>query len=167
MPSLPMIRLQHHRQEHSASCLAACVVIVLAHHRVEMSEVDLRRILKTKPYSGAHPISLLQLGELGFDAWPYEGTAAELRLRIASGLPVIVFLWTGVLQHWKEQGDIDYLHSVVVAGLTNDTVLVHDPALPDGPIELPWEDFCNAWQYSRQMMAVIQPHVRLEESVQL
>jgi hypothetical protein len=55
----------------------------------------------------------------------------------------------------------------VVAGLTNDTVLVHDPVLPDGPIELPWEDFCNAWQYSRQMMAVIQPHVRLEESVQL
>jgi hypothetical protein len=27
MPKSPMIRLRHHQQEHSASCLAACVVI--------------------------------------------------------------------------------------------------------------------------------------------
>lgn len=166
MPRWPMIRLQHHRQEHSASCLAACVVMALAYHRVELSEADVRRILKTKPYSGAHPINLLQLGELGFDAWPYEGTTAELKLRIASGLPVIVFLWTGVLRHWKEQRGVDYLHSVVVAGLTNNSVLVHDPALLDGPIELPWEEFSNAWQYSRQMMAVVQPRVRREETTQ-
>lgn len=159
MPNWPMIRLQHHRQQHSASCLAACVVMALAHHHVELPEADVRQILKTKPYSGAHPINLLQLGELGFDAWPYEGTTAELKLRIASGLPVIVFLWTGALRHWQERGGVDYLHSVVVVGVTDATVLLHDPALPDGPVELPWDEFRDAWQYSRQMMAVIQPRV--------
>ena len=56
MPGSPMIPLQHHRQDHSASCLAACVVMVLSHHRVEISEVEARRILKTKPYSGTHPV---------------------------------------------------------------------------------------------------------------
>lgn len=34
MPKSPMIRLQHHQQEHSVSCLAACVVMALAHWQV-------------------------------------------------------------------------------------------------------------------------------------
>ncbi len=157
MPKSPMIRLQHHQQEHSASCLAACVVMALAYWQIEMSETEVRRIIRTKPYSGTHPVNLINLGDLGFDAWPYEGTEYELRQRIASGEPVIVFLWTGVLQHWADREGIDYQHTVIIAGWSDDAVLVHDPVLPDGPIEIPWAEFSDAWRYSRQMMAVVVP----------
>ncbi len=66
MPKPPMIRLQHHQQEHSASCLAACVVMALAYWQVELSEAEVRRIIRTKPYSGTHPVNLIHLSRSGF-----------------------------------------------------------------------------------------------------
>ena len=94
---------------------------------------------------------------MGFDAWPYEGTDYELRRRIFSGEPVIVFLWTGALQHWADREGIDYFHTVTVVGWDDSAVLVHDPVLPDGPIEIPWPEFRDAWRHSRQMMAAVVP----------
>ena len=70
MPKPSIIHLRHHRQEQGTSCLAACVVMVLAHWQVAVSEGEIRRLLKTKPYAGTHPVSLLRLRELGFEAWP-------------------------------------------------------------------------------------------------
>jgi len=77
-----IIHLPHHKQEYGASCLpvlseaegAACVVMVLSHWQVEVAEAEVRRIIRTKPYSGTHPVNLIHLSELGFVAWPYEGT---------------------------------------------------------------------------------------------
>jgi len=157
MPKSPMIRLQHHQQAHSASCLAACVVMALAYWRLELSEVEVRRIIRTKPYAGTHPVNLINLGELGFDAWPYEGTEYELRQRVVNGEPVIAFLWTGALSYWADRQGVDYLHTVVVSGWDANVVVVHDPSLPDGPTEIAWAEFKDAWGYSRQMMAVVTP----------
>lgn len=156
MQNSRMISLRHHRQENSASCLAACVVMILGFHHVEMAESDARRLLRTKPYSGAHPINLLQLSEFGFDAWPYEGTVAELKQRVHGGVPMIAFVWTGSLRYWAKTGGVDYLHAVVVVGFDETTVSIHDPAMQDGPMGLPWSEFKDAWQYSRQMMALIE-----------
>lgn len=161
MPKQPIIHLPHHQQEHSASCLAACVVMVLAHWGVNVTEADVRRILKTKPYSGTQAINLLRLSELGFDAWPQEGSVAELQRRVSDGVPLIVFLWTGFLHHGGDSEDVDYLHTVVVVSWTEKSVWVHDPDLKSGPIEIAWEMFIEAWGFSRQMMAIIEPqHVR-------
>lgn len=157
-----IIRLKHHQQEHSAACLAACVVMVLEHHHVQVTESEVRRIIRTKPYSGAHPVNLLHLRDLGFDAWPFEGTASDLQHRIHNGIPVIAFLWTGVLRHWKEKVGVDYLHAVVVVGWTETTVWIYDPMLSSGPIEITRAEFKDAWQYSRHMMAVITPLVSSE-----
>ncbi|HRI56686.1 MAG TPA: cysteine peptidase family C39 domain-containing protein [Anaerolineae bacterium] len=132
--------------------------MVLAYHGAAMPEADVRRILKTKPHSGAHPINLLKLSDYGFDAWPFEGTSVALKQHVLDGLPVIVFLWTGSLHHWAQLGGVDYLHSVVVVGFDDAMVMIHDPALPGGPVELSWSEFGDAWRYSRQMMAVIEPH---------
>ncbi len=155
MQKLPIIRLLHHQQEHSASCLAACVVMVLSHWQIEVGEAEVRRIVKTKSYSGTHPANLLRLSELGFLAWPFEGTVGDLQQRVRSGMPVIVFLWTGSLQYWAERDGVDYLHAIIVVGWTETDVWVHDPALPEGPIQISWGEFNDAWQYSRHMMATI------------
>ena len=157
MPKLPMIRLRHHQQEHSASCLAACVVMVLSRWQVEIAEMEVRRIIKTKPYSGTHPVNLLHLSELDFFAWPSEGTTDNLRQQVSSGVPVIAFLWTGALQYWTQREGVDYLHAVVVVGWTETAVWVHDPALPQGPHEISWVEFNGAWRYTRHMMATVEP----------
>ncbi len=157
MPKPSIIPLKHHQQEHSASCLAACVVMALSHVGVSVPEAEVRRILKTRPYAGAHPINLLRLSELGYVGWPFEGTEQDLRQRIAAGQPVIVFLWTAVLRHWANRGGIDYQHTVVVVGWDDASVFVHDPILQYGPIELAWPEFRDAWRYTRQMMAVLEP----------
>lgn len=131
--------------------------MALAHWQVELSEAEARQITRTKPYSGAHPINLIHLADWGFDAWPYEGTEYELRQRVANGQPAIVFLWTGALGYWADRQGIDYLHAVIVAGCSAEAVFVHDPALSEGPTEIPWAEFKDAWRYSRQMMAIITP----------
>jgi len=142
----------------NASCLAACVVMVLSKWGVAVAEAEARRVLKTKPYSGTQAVNLLRLGELGFDAWPQEGSVAELRRRVGGGAPLIVFLWTGPLRREGDTDDVDYLHTVVVVGWTEKIVWVHDPALPSGPTEVAWDKFVAAWGFSRQMMAMIEPH---------
>ena len=37
MPKSPIVHLQHHQQEHSASCLAACVVMILSSWQIEVT----------------------------------------------------------------------------------------------------------------------------------
>ncbi|PIU91614.1 MAG: hypothetical protein COW33_05925 [Anaerolineae bacterium CG17_big_fil_post_rev_8_21_14_2_50_57_27] len=157
MPKQPIIHLPHHQQEHSASCLPACLVMVLSHWGSNLAEADVRRVLGTKPYSGTHAISLLRLSELGFEAWPLDGNVTELQRRVGEGVPVIVFLWTGSLRYWSDSNGVDYMHTVVVVGWTEMAVWVHDPVLPSGPTEIEWDEFIEAWGFSRQMMAVVQP----------
>lgn len=158
MPNPPIIHLQHRQQEHSASCLAACVVMVLSQWNFTVTEAEVRRVLRTKPYSGTQAINLLRLSEFGFDAWPQEGSVAELQRRVGDGAPLIVFLWTGLLRYDGEPDNVDYLHTLVVVGWTAKTVWVHDPALQSGPTEVAWDKFVAAWGFSRQMMAMIEPH---------
>ena len=158
MPKSFMIHLQHHQQEHSASCLAACVVMILSNLRVDVTEAAVRRIIKTKPHAGAHPVNLQRLSELGVMAWPFEGTVDALQHRLENSMPVIAFLWTGSLTYWATHVGVDYVHAVVVVGWTEMSVWVHDPALPTGPTEISWAEFKDAWQYSRHTLAVIEQH---------
>ncbi len=156
MPKSFMIHLQHRQQGHSASCLAACVVMILSYWHVDVTEAEVCRIIKTKPHAGAHPVNLQWLHELGVMAWPFEGTVDDLQHRLENDMPVIAFLWTGSLEYWTTHVGVDYLHAVVAVGWTETSVWVHDPALPEGPTEISWVEFKDAWQYSRHMLAAIE-----------
>lgn len=156
MPSI--IRLPHHPQEHDFSCLAACVRMVLAYHHIELTEADLRRLLKTRPGIGTHPVHLRNLESLGVaSTWPYPSTLDELKRSVEGGQPVIAFVWTGALRDVKDTEGIDYLHTVVVVGFSETAVLVHDPRLANGPTEISLRVFENAWKYADHLIAVIAP----------
>ncbi|MDZ7289930.1 MAG: cysteine peptidase family C39 domain-containing protein [candidate division KSB1 bacterium] len=54
-----LLQKKHFKQELKASCVAAAVRMVLDYHGiVDVSEAELRRILKTKP-NGTHLASIL------------------------------------------------------------------------------------------------------------
>lgn len=107
MPSI--IHLQHHSQERDYSCVAACARMVLGLYAIQTTEDELRRLLKTRPGVGTHPIHLHNLESLGVGStWPYPGTLDELKQIIDDGTPVIAFVWTGALQNIFDSEGIDY-----------------------------------------------------------
>lgn len=154
MPS--MIHLPHYLQERDYSCVAACARMVLGLYGIERTETELRQLLKTRPGIGTHPIHLRNLESLGVDAtWPYPGTLDELRQIIERGIPVIAFVWTGALQSIVDSEGADYLHTIVIVGFSESGILIHDPRLDTGPVEISVSVFGNAWKYADHLIAVV------------
>lgn len=157
MPST--IRLPHRQQEFDYSCLPACARMILAAFGREVPEAELRQLLKTRASVGTHTLHFRNLDAVGFEAdWPYPSTLNDVRDHVERGLPVVVFLWTGALKHWPETAGVDYLHTAVAVGFTDDGILLHDPKFLDGPTEIPLEDFLEAWRLADHMIALIRLH---------
>ncbi len=156
MPST--IRLPHLRQEHDYSCLPACARMILAGLGQDLPESRLRALLKTRASVGTHPIHFRNLDALGVEAvWPYPASLSDVRQLVERGLPVIVFLWTGVLRHWPPTSGVDYLHTAIVIGFSATGPLIHDPKLDYGPIEIVSETFSEAWASAGNLIAYIRP----------
>lgn len=157
MPKSVTVHLPHRQQEYDYSCLAACARMLLAAHGIEKSEAQLRRLLKTRASVGTHPVNLLRLEQFDLAVtWPRAASLDDLRTQVESNKPCIVFVWSSDLLYWEEVDDIGYLHAVIVAGFSETGVLVHDPALPDGPTEVPVSDFLRAWKRSGHLVAVVE-----------
>jgi len=155
VPKNATVHLPHRQQEHSYSCLAACARMLLAAHDIEKSEAELRRLLKTRASVGTHPVNLLWLEQFGLAvSWPCAASLDDLYTQIESNKPCIAFVWSSDLLYWEEVDEIGYLHAVIVVGFSETGVLVHDPALPDGPTEVPILDFLRAWKRSGHLVAV-------------
>lgn len=121
--------------------------------RNECPEVELRILLKTRP-GGTSPVQIMwRLPELGFEAVVQSGSQPILREALAAGNPCIVHVWTQAIPHW--QGET--IHALVVAELTEESILVHDPTLPTGPTEISLDVFLRAWAATDYLIIVIRP----------
>ena len=63
----------------------------------------------------------------------------------------MVFVATGPLRYWQT----GCLHALVVAGITEQSVVVHDPAFAQAPITVPQSEFLAAWGELAQLTALI------------
>jgi hypothetical protein len=104
-----------------------------------LSYAKLLKLLDIGSY-GAPRRNILRLTALGLRVDYGEATPDILVAYLESGRPVIVFVDTGELPYWSESTN----HAVVVVGLNDEAVLVHDPAF-DSPQAVPREDFELAW----------------------
>ena len=125
--------------------------MICAHLGTEISEAELRKLMKTKP-SGTAPANVAFLSDLGFRVRFFSSSLSELRELIEGGIPVIVLLWTESLSYWSDA----CMHSVVVTGFEEEAVLVHDPVFSNHPIQIPFDPFEMAWAYSRQLSIQIE-----------
>jgi ABC-type bacteriocin/lantibiotic exporter with double-glycine peptidase domain len=147
------MHVPHFKQELDYSCLAACVRMILAFHRKDYSESDLRKLLKTR-MGGTSPARLIwQLPILGFEALVETGSLQSLSEHLNVGQPCIVHVWTLPLPHWDKEA----IHALVVIGMSEDSVLAHDPSLPTGPTTIPLSSFVSAWAATDYLMIVIRP----------
>ncbi len=147
------MHVPHFEQELSYSCLPACVRMVLAYWGYETSEKNLRILFKTRP-AGTSPVKLLlQLPSLGFNATIHTASQTILRQYLEAGFPCIVHVDTEFLPHWSE----GVIHAVIITGIDNEAVSLHDPSIADGPMTVPLPNFLSAWASTDYLLIVIQP----------
>ncbi|MCP4424392.1 MAG: hypothetical protein GY803_07875 [Chloroflexi bacterium] len=151
--------------------MPACARMVLAtlgrHYRY--SEAELAQTMGS--YSFGTPASrITQLRSLGFhvrygsmmlaelreelhqETLPHAAmTSIELQEALHQGTPPIVF----VLADFLPWADFTGFHALVLAGMTDTHVWLHDPALEDGPTQLSIDGFLLAWEEFDRKAAVI------------
>ncbi|HUM68288.1 MAG TPA: cysteine peptidase family C39 domain-containing protein [Chloroflexota bacterium] len=148
------MNVPHFEQELSYSCLPACVRMVVAYYGRDISEAELRTLLKTR-ISGTSPVQvMLRLPEIGFDAVVQTASLSVLQQHLENGRPCIVHVWTELLPHWQDS----VIHAATIVELTESHVLINDPAFSNASIMISREVFFQAWSATDHMMLVIQPY---------
>lgn len=139
------LKIPHCHQEFESSCLAACVRMVLKYSGLDLSEKDLRKILKTKP-TGTSPINIHHVASLGFEVSLFQSSIQEILSFLHQNIPPIVFIWRKPI-----------LHAVVVVGFDYETNrwFINDPVETQGDKELDMHTFSESWSYSNQLTAIL------------
>lgn len=149
------LKIPHFKQELSNSCLPACTRMLLNYFGIQKHEQEIRMLLKTKP-AGTNPLNVVRLREWDVDAFVTFSNLDELKGYLTQKKPPIVLLWTGELNYWNSNENLDYLHAVVIIGYENETMLVNDPAFSEHPQSISIHEFLEAWSYSQQMLILIE-----------
>jgi ABC-type bacteriocin/lantibiotic exporter with double-glycine peptidase domain len=148
-----MIDLPYFHQEQETSCVSACARMVLAGMGIDVSEIDLRTLLQVfEQGAGIWELDRLTKQWQEMETSFAEGLdLAELERRIASGTPAIVLLDTIQLSYWHKPA----FHAIVVVGLDDASVYIHDPVFPPAARPIPREEFTRAWQPFRGLAAFL------------
>jgi hypothetical protein len=117
------------------------------------NEQDLIDLLGINPSYGAPASRLLRLERLGYRVLYDSVSLSMLRSALERNIPPIVLLKTGMLGYWSE----NVSHTCVLVGLTELNVLLHDPWLESGPIEVTRTEFIAAWTEMDYLAAIVSP----------
>ncbi len=96
--------------------------------------------------------NLDRLQSFGVNVSVNEGSFSLLRQHIENGTPVIAAVNTWPLTYWNDEASS---HALVVVGIENDSVFVHDPAFPDAPRRITAIEFETAWIEKDYLCAVL------------
>ncbi len=149
MPNV-LLPVPHFEQSRDGSCLPACVQMVFSHLGDERSEANLAKLLGTKEY-GTPIRNVESLREDRYDVQVGQLTRTELESYLSEGTPVIVRVWTTMLDYWN----VTTSHVVVVVGYDETTVFLNDPAFPKAPQQVVWNAFLAAWAEYDETAVVI------------
>lgn len=145
------MNVPHFQQELDYSCLPACVRMVLAFYEEQRSELELRRLLKTR-VTGTSPVAvMLRLPEIGFEAQVFEASRYLLRRYLEADEPCIAHVWTAALPYWSDS----VVHAVVVTDMDSDAVWINDPVLASGPTRVAQTAFLAAWAATGHTLIVV------------
>jgi len=134
-------KLRFHKQEKAYSCAVACLKIILEYFGKNIEESELRRLCKTTELGTYADDVASCAGELGFSAEKTYLAVGDLKKLTEKGVFPIVYVNTYVLN------GIFATHAIIVEDVTDEEVLVIDPA--EGRKKIPLEifkrirDFCN------------------------
>jgi ABC-type bacteriocin/lantibiotic exporter with double-glycine peptidase domain len=147
IPHLPQTNPQSYN-----SCVPAAVRMVLAFHGVILGEEELCRLLETQPV-GTSVLNVLLLTQHVSECHVEVISASfdDLVRWLQENVPPIVFVSTAPLHYWQAK----CLHALVVVGIEEQSVWVHDPALATAPTAIPRDEFLAAWGEVAQLAALV------------
>lgn len=151
MRSLILLSLNHTIQSIDGDCLVACAEMVLTYIGRSISHKRLRRLLDTHVGFGTPHSNIQNLDRINLTVHYAQGTIETLYSYLEEGHPCIVFVHTRELPDWTTRTQ----HALVVVGMDETDVWVHDPDQQDAPISIPLGDFDLAWFEMGEMFAVI------------
>lgn len=146
------LKIPHFQQSNDGWCLPACVAMVTAYWQQPLAETDLARWLGTT-LIGTPAARIERLAKRGFSVIYQIGSLAQLQTWLDKKYPCLLFVHTAELPYWQYHTP----HVIVLAGLTNNTAYIFDPAFDKNPITVFVGDLLLAWSYSDYTYTVIYP----------
>lgn len=151
---MTLLSVLHRQQSQEADCLAACTQIVLQYLQISLPYSRLLRILETNRAGSYFSKIKKPEAALGFTVELAEGhdDLDLLYSYLNQALPVIVFVNTAELKsYWM----VPTFHAVVVTGLDDELIYLHDPYFADAPKEVRRDEFLLAWLEQDYWHAVV------------
>ena len=146
-----ILPVPHYPQDSVGECLAVCALMVLRYKNNLLSLKKLRKLLGVE-WFGTGFANIRKLEEVGCSVEIGYGSLTELYAHIEQRNPVIVGVDTSELAY----SPVDTKHAVVVMGLRDDTIYVHDPMITNTvPVASHVDEFALAWMAHFEMYAVI------------
>jgi ABC-type bacteriocin/lantibiotic exporter with double-glycine peptidase domain len=146
--SLPDV--SHFQQTRDGTCLEACACIVLAYLGSPVTEETVLNLFDGDE-SGTPSSRIRRLERWGYHVIYRTATLADLQYWLAAGLLPILLVQTRFLDYWRGRTR----HAVVVVGLNDQTIALHDPAFADAPQVCSLDGFLAAWVEMDEVAAVI------------
>lgn len=131
--------VSHRQQRQQSDCLAVCAAMVLDYLQVPINYPRLLKLLETKPFGTVFG-NLRSLQVLGLHVLIEEGSRDRLAGYIATGLPCIAAIKTGP-PAWHHVTN----HAIIVVGIDEETVYLHDPEQASGPQTMTYKEFAVYW----------------------
>lgn len=151
MPKI-LLPVSHRQQRAEADCLPICAQMVLDYWGIVVSYTRLRKLLGTRQF-GTPFRAIQQIEQLGADVEIAHLSLAEIVPHLWDGRPVIAGIHTAELSYWSEAVD----HVVVIIGVDEEQVYVHDPSLAHGEQVIPRMEFDLAQIDFDNLCAVVTP----------
>lgn len=146
------LAVPHWQQSSEGRCLESCVCMVLSYLGHSVTEDSVAQLFDSTPF-GTPSSRVKRLKHWGYQVNYRSATVADLADWLAAGLPVIAFVHTTFLDYWQVQTP----HAVVVVGLDEDHVYIHDPAFAEAPQKCAIDGFIAAWIEMDEVVAVLEP----------
>jgi len=127
--------------------------MALAYWGIKYSQQKISRILKLRAGLGVPAPNITLLRSPQIDVYYTIGASLDNILQwLQAAIPIIAFVQAGELPHWR---GIKSQHAVLVVGVEDGELLVHDPGLDHGPVIVPLDDFLLAWDEMDTRCAII------------
>jgi uncharacterized protein YvpB len=127
--------------------------MALAYLGIFRSQQEIGRVVKIREKFGTPAPHIVNLRSLKIDVlYRVGGILNDVMSFLDKGNPVIAFVQTSELPHWTGSHS---QHAALIVGMDEQTVILHDPALAQGPTSVPIGDFLLAWDEMDNRYAVI------------
>lgn len=136
-------------QRQEGECVVACAMMLLKHLGVSAEYDRLLQLFGTQHF-GTFSSQIRKLESLDLAVIYKHGTFDELAEHLANNRPCIAFVMTGELPYWTDNTS----HAVVVVGLDDDFIYLHDPDFKQD-VQVARGDFDLAWLEWDEMYATV------------